>query len=233
MKRNITIRSSAADVLTYICDNGKDAFEIRYEDENIWLTQKMMAELYGVDIADINHHIKKVFDDKELSESSTIKKYLIVQKEGSREISRNINHYNLQMIIAVGFKINNERAVQSRKWANNIVKQYTVKGWVMDDDYDSSSLTTKRFFANVQNKVHFAISDHTAAEIVYSRADSTKKNMGLTTWSDASSGKIKKSDVVVAKDYLSENEMKSLELLVNIKLISIRKSNDRFSFDYE
>ena len=260
-KKEVTIRSSCAEYLTYVSLVGDDAdsVELRYEDENIWLTQKMMAELYGVTVAAINQHIKKVFEDRELTEESTIKKYLIVQKEGNREVSRETAHYNLQMIIAVGFKVNNERAVQFRKWANTIVKEYTIKGFVLDDerlknggtiltkeyfnvllerireirlserkfyqkitdiyatsiDYDKDAKTTKEFFAKVQNKMHFAVSGNTAAEIIYNRADSEKEHMGLTSWRDAPDGKILKSDVVVAKNYLSEKELMSLRRIVS------------------
>ena len=263
-KKEVTIRSSCAEYLTYVSLVGDDAdsIELRYEDENIWLTQKMMAELYGVTVAAINQHIKKIFEDRELNEESTIKKYLIVQKEGNREVSREIVHYNLQMIIAVGFKVNNERAVQFRKWANTIVKEYTIKGFVLDDerlknggtiltkeyfnvllerireiriserkfyqkitdiyatsiDYDKDAKTTKDFFAKVQNKMHFAVSGNTAAEIIYNRADSEKEHMGLTSWKDAPDGKILKSDVVVAKNYLSEKELMSLRRIVSAYL---------------
>ena len=213
-KDEVTIRSSAAEYLTYVATVGdqRDSFEMRYEDENIWLTQKMMATLYGVDVRTINEHIKKIYSDSELEEDSTIRNFRIVQTEGSRQVTRDTKHYNLQMIIAVGFKVNNERAVQFRKWANNIVKDYTIKGWVMDDerlknggsvltteyfdrlleqireirlserrfyqkitdiyatslDYDRNAKTTKQFFAKVQNKMHFAVHGHTAAELIYS-----------------------------------------------------------------
>jgi len=263
-KNEVSIRSSAAEYLTYVASVGDstDSIEMRYEDENIWLTQKMMATLYDVSVAAINQHIKKVYDDSELEKDSTIKKYLIVQKEGDREVSREVAHYNLQMIIAVGFKVNNERAVQFRKWANNIVKDYTIKGWVMDVerlknggsvltveyfdrlleqireirlserrfyqkitdiyatalDYDKTASTTKLFFAKVQNKMHFAVHGHTAAELIYERADAKKPNMGLTTWDAAPNGKIVKSDVSIAKNYLSEQEMKSLERIVSAYL---------------
>lgn len=135
-KNEISIRSSAAEYLTYVATVGdrNDSIEMRYEDENIWLTQKMMATLYDVELSTINEHIKKVFNDSELEEKATIRKFRIVQTEGSRQVEREINHYNLQMIIAVGFKVNNERAVQFRKWANGIVKNYTIKGWVIDDE---------------------------------------------------------------------------------------------------
>lgn len=135
-ENDLSIRSSAAEYLTYIASTGNtdESIEIRYEDENIWLTQKMMAVLYDVEVHTINYHIKKILEDNELNENSTIRKFRIVQNEGERQLTRNTNHYNLQMIIAVGFKINNERAIQFRKWANTIVKDYTIKGWVMDDE---------------------------------------------------------------------------------------------------
>ena len=262
-KEEITIRSSAAEYLTYVASVGdqQDSIEMRYEDENIWLTQKMMATLYDVSVAAINQHIKKVYADSELEPESTIKKYLIVQNEGARQVQRETNHYNLQMIIAVGFKVNNERAVQFRKWANSIVKDYTIKGWVMDDerlkrgtyltekyfdeqlerireiraserkfyqkitdlyataiDYDKNSATTRRFYATVQNKMHYAVHGHTAAELIVERADHQKEHMGLTTWADAPEGKIKKSDVTVAKNYLSQDEMKQLNRMVTAYL---------------
>lgn len=135
-ENDLSIRSSAAEYLTYIASTGNtdESIEIRYEDENIRLTQKMMAVLYDVEAHTINYHIKKILEDNELNENSTIRKFRIVQNEGERQITRNTNHYNLQMIIAVGFKINNERAIQFRKWANTIVKDYTIKGWVMDGE---------------------------------------------------------------------------------------------------
>lgn len=262
-KDEITIRSSAAEYLTYVASVGdqQDSVEMRYEDENIWLTQKMMAILYDVDVRTINEHIKKIYSDSELEEDSTIRNFRIVQTEGSRQVTRDTKHYNLQMIIAVGFKVNSERAVQFRKWVNQIAKDYTIKGWVMDDerlkrgtyltekyfdeqlerireiraserkfyqkitdlyataiDYDKNSATTRRFFATVQNKMHYAVHGHTAAELIVERADHTKEHMGLTTWADAPEGKIKKSDVTVAKNYLSQDEMKQLNRMVTAYL---------------
>ena len=262
-KNEITIRSSAAEYLTYIASVGdqQDSIEMRYEDENIWLTQKMMAALYDVDVRTINEHIKKIYSDSELEEDSTIRNFRIVQTEGSRQVTRDTKHYNLQMIIAVGFKVNSERAVQFRKWVNQIAKDYTIKGWVMDDerlkrgtyltekyfdeqlerireiraserkfyqkitdlyataiDYDKNSATTRRFYATVQNKMHYAVHGHTAAELIVERADHTKEHMGLTTWADAPEGKIKKSDVTVAKNYLSQDEMKQLNRMVTAYL---------------
>ena len=157
MNNNKDIRASAAEYLTYIAATGdsQDSIEMRYEDENIWLTQKMMAALYDVSTAAINQHVKKIYEDSELEPASTIKKYLIVQTEGSRQVSREVKHYNLQMIIAVGFKVNNSRAVQFRKWANDIVKNYTIKGWVIDDERlkNSGSMLTEKYFDELLEQI--------------------------------------------------------------------------------
>ena len=262
-KDEITIRSSTAEYLTYVASVGdqQDSIEMHYEDENIWLTQKMMATLYDVGLPTINEHIKKIYADSELEEAATIRNFRIVQTEGSRQVTRDTKHYSLQMIIAVGFKVNSERAVQFRKWVNQIAKDYTIKGWVMDDerlkrgtyltekyfdeqlerireiraserkfyqkitdlyataiDYDKNAATTRRFYATVQNKMHYAVHGHTAAEMIVERADHTKEHMGLTTWADAPEGKIKKSDVTVAKNYLSQDEMKQLNRMVTAYL---------------
>ena len=228
----ITIRSSAAEYLTYVASvgNQQDSIEMRYEDENIWLTQKMMATLYDVSLPTINAHIKKIYADSELEESATIRNFLIVQTEGSRKITRNTKHYNLQMIIAVGFKVNNERAVQFRKWANDIVKDYTIKGWVMDDERlkNGGSVLTAEYFDRLleqireirisERRFYQKITDIYAAELIYERADAEKPHMGLTTWAAAPEGKILKSDVTIAKNYLSKKEMRSLERIVSAYL---------------
>ena len=259
-KEEITIRSSTAEYLTYIASVGdvETSFEMRYEDENIWLTQKLMAALYDVDVRTVNYHIKKIFADSELQEDSVIRKFRITADDGK---TYNTNHYSLEMIIAVGFKVNSERAVQFRKWVNQIAKDYTIKGWVMDVerikrgtyltekyfdeqlerireiraserkfyqkvtdlyataiDYDKTAAATKRFYATVQNKMHFAIHGHTAAELIVERADHRKEHMGLTTWADAPDGKIKRSDVTIAKNYLSEFEMGQLDRMVSAYL---------------
>ena len=256
----ITIRSSAAEYLTYVASVGgeENNVEMRYEDENIWLSQKMMAILYDVDVRTINYHVKKIFKDSELQEVSVIRKFRITAEDGK---AYNTNHYSLEMIIAVGFKVNSERAVQFRKWVNQIAKDYTIKGWIMDVerikrgtylsekyfddqlekireiraserkfyqkvtdlyatavDYDRTAAATKRFYATVQNKMHFAVHGHTAAELIMERADHTKEHMGLTTWADAPNGKINKSDVSIAKNYLSKNEMEQLERMVSAYL---------------
>ncbi len=264
MKKNqVTIRSSAAEYLTYVASVGEETqnIEVRYEDENIWLTQKMLGVLFNVETHTINYHIKKIFSDNELLESLTTRKFRIVQNEGDRSIVRNVIHYNLQMIIAIGFKVNSERAVQFRKWVNEIATEYTIKGWVMDDerlakgtyltdkyfeeqlervreirlserkfyqkitdlyataiDYDKNAKSTRRFYATVQNKMHFAIHGNTAAELIVKRANSNIPNMGLTTWKDAPDGKIQKSDVIIAKNYLSEEELKQLNRMVTAYL---------------
>ena len=245
-KKEITIHSSAAEYLTYVASTGSnsDSFEMRYEDENIWLTQKMMATLYDVSVSAINQHLKRIFEDNELVEESVIKKYLITASDGK---SYSTKHYNLQAIIAVGFKVNNERAVRFRKWAGQIVKDYTIQGWTMDKerlkkghmftdeyferqlenireirlserkfyqkvtdlyatafDYDKDAKTTRQFFKMVQNKMHWAVHRHTAAELIVERANAEKEHMGLTTWESAPDGKIVKADVTVAE--LSERK---------------------------
>ncbi len=231
---------------------------MRYEDENIWLTQKMMAVLYDVSVQNIGQHIKKVFEDGELSPDSVIKKYFITAGDGKEYETM---HYNLQMIIAVGFKVNNDRAVRFRKWAGQIVKDYTIQGWTMDSDrlkkghmftdeyferqlqyireirlserkfyqkitdiyatsfdYDKDAKTTRDFFRLVQNKLHYAVHRHTAAELIVERADADKEHMGLTTWETAPRGKIIKADVSIAKNYLNEQEMNYLERIVSVYL---------------
>ncbi|MCL2816004.1 MAG: virulence RhuM family protein [Oscillospiraceae bacterium] len=263
-KENLpSIHSSAAEYLTYAAATGEsaDSYEMRYQDENIWLTQKMMAALYDVSVQNIGQHIKKILDDGELSREATIKKFFIVQNEGARQVEREIDHYSLQMIIAVGFKVNNERAVRFRKWAGQIVKDYTIQGWTMDVDrlkkghmftdeyferqlqqireirlserkfyqkvtdiyatafdYDKDAKTTWEFFKLVQNKLHYAVHRHTAAELIVERADAKKAHMGLTNWETAPHGKIIKADVSIAKNYLNEQEMNYLERIVTVYL---------------
>ena len=262
-KKEITVRSSAAEYLTFVASTGdsQDSVEMRYEDENIWLTQKMMAALYDVDVRTVNEHIKKIYADGELTEQATIRKFRIVQTEGVRQVNREVTHYNLQAIIAVGFKVNNQRAVQFRKWAGQIVKDHTIQGWTMDVerlkkghmftdeyferqlqqireirlserkfyqkvtdlyatafDYDKNAKTTRLFCQTVQNKMHYAVHRHTAAELIVERADANKEHMGLTTWKDAPNGKIKKSDVTIAKNYLSEFELSQLNRMVTAYL---------------
>ena len=253
-------KSSAAQFITYVASVGEsnEKFEIRYEDENIWMSQKMLAAVYGVEVPNIAYHLRKIFEDAELEEARCIKEILIDIPDGRKF---KVKHYNLQVIIALGFKIDNEKAVAFRKWANQIVSQYTIRGYVLDKprmkdgspissqyferlledireirlserkfyqkvtdiyataiDYDSKALRTRRFFANVQNMMHRAVNGLSAAQIIYSRANAEKEHMGLTNWAASPSGKIRKSDVVVAKNYLNEDELGMLERLVNAYL---------------
>jgi hypothetical protein len=253
------VRSSSAEYLTFIAATGEGGVEAVYADENIWLSQKMMGTLYNVETHTVNYHLKKIFIDSELDEYSVVRNFRITAQDGKNYYTL---HYNLSAIIAVGYKVNSERAVQFRKWATQIVQEFTIKGFAMDDerlkndgtilgkkyfeeqlqrireirlserkfyqkitdiyataiDYDLNSKSTKRFFATVQNKLHWAIHRQTAAEVIVERANHQKENMGLTTWKDAPKGKIQKFDVSVAKNYLSENEMQQLQRLVSAYL---------------
>ncbi len=252
-------RSSAAEYLTFIASSGEGGVDAIYSDEDIWVSQKMMGTLYKVETHTINYHINKIFSDNELEEKSVIRNFRITATDGK---NYNTKHYNLSAIIAVGYKVNSERAVQFRKWATMVMKEFTIKGFVMDDerlkndgtvlgkkyfeeqlarireirlserkfyqkitdiyatslDYDVTATATKRFFATVQNKLHWAIHGQTAAEVVYNRADAKKQSMGLNTWKDAPKGKIQKFDVSVAKNYLNEKEMAQLQRLVSAYL---------------
>ncbi|OFX17223.1 MAG: cell filamentation protein Fic, partial [Bacteroidetes bacterium GWA2_31_9] len=253
------IRSSTAEYLTFIAATGEGGVDAIYADENIWLSQKMMGTLYNVETHTVNYHLKKIFSDSELEESSVVRNFRITATDGK---NYNSKHYNLSAIIAVGYKVNSERAVQFRKWATQIVQEFTIKGFAMDDerlkndgtilgkkyfeeqlqrireirlserkfyqkitdiystaiDYDVTAQATKRFFATVQNKLHWAIHGQTATEVIVNRANHQTENMGLTTWKDAPNGKIQKFDVSVAKNYLSENEMQQLQRLVSAYL---------------
>lgn len=257
-KNEVTIRSSAAEYLTFVAANGQGGVEAVYADEDVWLSQKMMAALYDVNVRTINEHLKKIFADHELQEA-VIRKFRITASDGK---TYHTQHYNLSGIIAVGYKVNSERAVQFRKWATGIIKEFTIKAYVMDDerlkndgtilgkkyfeeqlerireirlserkfyqkitdiyatalDYDVTAQATQRFFATVQNKLHWAIHGQTAAEVIVSRADAEKTNMGLTTWKDAPAGKIQKFDVSIAKNYLTDAELAQLLRLVNAYL---------------
>lgn len=253
------VRSSAAEYLTFIAATGDSGVDVIYADENIWLSQKMMGALYQVETHTVNYHLKKISEDNELDEISVIRNFRITATDGK---NYNTQHYNLSAIIAVGYKVNSERAVMFRKWATQIVQEFTIKGFAMDDerlkndgtilgkkyfeeqlqrireirlserkfyqkitdiystaiDYDVTATATKRFFATVQNKLHWAIHGNTAAEVIVNRADHQKENMGLTNWKDAPKGKIQKFDVSVAKNYLTEKEMQQLQRLVSAYL---------------
>lgn len=252
-------RSSAAEYLSYIAAHGEGGVEAIYADEDIWLSQKMMGTLYQVETNTVNYHLKKSFADSELAESAVIRNFRITAKDSKIYDTK---HYNLSAIISLGYKVNSQRAVQFRQWAIQVVKEFTIKGFVMDDerlkndgtllgkkyfeeqlqrireirlserkfyqkitdiysmaiDYNIESKATKRFFAMVQNKLHWAIHGQTAAEVIVARASHKNGNMGLETWKDAPSGKIQKFDVSVAKNYLSASEMQQLQRLVSAYL---------------
>ena len=259
--KKLIIRNSTAEFLIFTSQAGEDGIEVRVEDENIWLTQKLIAKLFGVEINTINYHLKDIFQSKELNQKATIRKFRIVQNEGGRAVAREIEHYNLDGIIAIGFRVNSEKATNFRRWANQVLKDFAIRGYVLDDvrlkngaylskqyfkdlileirdiresernfyqqitdiyataiDYDLNSPTTKDFFATVQNKLHFATHGRTAAELIVERADHKKDYMGLTAWKKAPDGKILKSDVIIAKNYLSEKEIKFLNRIVTMYL---------------
>jgi len=243
-------------IFLYTAPNGDVRVDVYIEDETVWLTQKSMAELFGVEVNTINYHLKEIYKSLELQEERTIRKIRIVQQEGSRNVNRNIEYYNLDAIISVGYRVNSSQATQFRIWATKTLKEYIIKGFVLDDnrlkqgetllgkdyfrelllrirsiraserriyqqitdifaecsiDYNPNSEITRNFYAMVQNRFHFAITGKTAAEIIYQNADKTKENMGLTTWKNAPGGRILKTDVIVAKNYLQENEIRKLE----------------------
>ncbi len=248
------IRNSTAEFLIFTGQAGEQSIEARYEDETLWLTQKIMATLFDVDVRTINEHLQNIYAQGELDRGATIRKFRIVQKEGQREVVRQVDFYNLDAIISVGYRVNSVRATQFRQWATQVLREFAIKGYVLDRkrmengaflgedyferlleeireirlserrfyqkitdiyatsvDYNKDAPTTKTFFAKVQNKLHFAIHGHTAAELIMQRADSGKERMGLTTWENAPDGKILKTDVSVAKNYLSKKELESLD----------------------
>ncbi len=258
MKKRLTIKNSTAEFLIFTSQSNADGIEVRVEDENVWLTQKLIAKLFDVHIATINEHLKNIFTSSELENNSVIRKFLITAGDGKKY---NTKHYNLETIIALGYRINSEKATNFRRWATQVLKEFAIRGYVLDKDrlkngaylnkqyfkdlileirdiresernfyqqitdiyatamdYDFKSPTTKDFFANVQNKLHFAVHGYTAAELIMDRANYKKDYMGLTTWKKAPNGKIIKSDVVIAKNYLSEKEIKSLNRIVTMYL---------------
>lgn len=249
------IRNSTAEFLIFTNQTGNQSIEVRYEDNEIWLTQKRIAELFEVSLPTINEHLKHIFESKELNELSVIRNFRITARDGK---NYNTKHYNLDAVISVGYRVNSVRATQFRQWATQVLREFAQKGYVLDRermengtflgedyferlleeireirlserrfyqkitdiyatavDYNKNAPTTKTFFATVQNKLHYAIHQHTAAELIAERADSDKPNMGLTTWAKSPDGKILKSDVSVAKNYLSNEELKDLGAIVN------------------
>ncbi len=258
MENKKLIRNSTAEFLIFTVSSGEESIEVRYEDNTIWLTQKMMAVLFDVNVRTINEHLINIYKSKELSQEATIRNFRIVQKEGNREVTRTIDHYSLDAIISVGYRVNSQRATQFRQWATQILTNFAIKGYVIDKkrmengsvlsvdyfehllaeireirlserrfyqkitdiyatslDYNPDAPTTKEFFAKVQNKLHFSIHGHTAAELIVERANSEKENMGLTTWENSPGGKILRTDVTVAKNYLTSTELESLGRIVS------------------
>ncbi|HLB59635.1 MAG TPA: virulence RhuM family protein [Bdellovibrionota bacterium] len=260
-EKKANIRNSTAEFLIFTGQSGENSIEVRIAEGTVWLTQKLMGTLFKVSVKTINEHLINLFNQKELPREATIRNFRIVQKEGDREVTRNIEFYNLEAIIAVGFRVDSHQAIQFRQWAASILKDFSMRGYVLDKerlkngvffdksyfdnlleeireiraserrfyqkitdiyatamDYNPKAEITQQFFAEVQNRLHFATHGHTAAELIVRRADSKKERMGLTSWKNAPTGKILKPDVIVAKNYLTEVELKSLDRFVTMYL---------------
>lgn len=257
-RKKLQIRNSTAEFLIFQIENKEDGIEVLYQDETLWLTQKAMATLFDVSVPAINQHLKNIYEQGEVDGDATIKKNLIVQIEGNREVSRNVDIYSLDAIISVGYRVNSVRATQFRQWCTYILRQFAIRGYVIDKkrmengsfinedyfehllaeireirmserrfyqkltdiyatsiDYNLNAPTTRLFFKKVQNKMHYAVHGHTAAELIVDRADAEKEHMGLTTWEKAPDGKIVKTDVSIAKNYLKQEELESMGRLIN------------------
>lgn len=261
MAKKFEIRNSTAEFLTFITEGKEDGVQVAYRDETIWATQKAMAQLFDVGVSAINKHLNNIYSDGELSQSSTISKMEIVQMEGCREVTCQVDFYNLDAIISVGYRVNSTRATQFRQWCTFILRQFAIRGYVIDKkrmengaflnidyfehllaeireirlserrfyqkltdiyataiDYNRDAPTTRLFFKKIQNKMHYATHGHTAAELIVERANAEKEHMGLTTWENAPDGKIVKTDVSIAKNYLKDNELEIMGRLVNATL---------------
>lgn len=256
--KDLYIKSSSAEFLIFEQQKKEKGIEVRFEDGDLWLTQKALGELYNCTVDNIGLHLKNIYNDLELVKDSTTEEFSVVQKEGNREVKRNVKYYNLDAVISVGYRVNTDRAIQFRRWATNVLKEFSKKGYIIDKkrmengvffdedyfesllaeireirlserrfyqkitdiyatsiDYDKSSPTTIKFFKKVQNKMHYAVTHQTAAEIIYNRADHTKEHMNLTSWKHSPDGKILETDVVIAKNYLTKEELEQLELIVS------------------
>lgn len=261
MAKKFEIRNSTAEFLTFIAEGKENGVQVAYRDETIWATQKAMAQLFDVGVPAINKHLNNIYSDGELSQSSTISKIEIVQMEGIREVTRQVDFYNLDAIISVGYRVNSTRATQFRQWCTFVLRQFAIRGYVIDKkrmengsfigidyfehllaeireirlserrfyqkltdiyataiDYNRDAPTTRLFFKKIQNKMHYATHGHTAAELIVERANAEKEHMGLTTWENAPDGKIVKTDVSIAKNYLKGNELEIMGRLVNATL---------------
>ena len=257
MAKDLIIRSSSAEFLIFERQTHDKGIQVKFENGDLWLTQKAMSELYNCSPDNIGLHLKNIYNDLELDQNSTTEDFSVVQKEGIREVTRKLKYYNLDAVISVGYRVNSDRAIQFRRWATNILKEFSKKGYIIDKkrmangaffdedyyesllaeireirlserrfyqkitdiyatsvDYDRKSPTTIKFFKKVQNKMHYAVSHQTAAEIIYNRADSEKEHMGLTSWKNSPDGKILETDVIIAKNYLTKEELEQLELIV-------------------
>ena len=257
-KKDLLIRNSTAEFLTFELQSKQDSIEVRYEDETIWITQKMMATLFDVESNTITYHLQEIYKSGELEREATTRKFRVVQTEGARQVSREVDHYNLDAVISVGYRVNSIRATQFRRWATQVLKQFAIRGYVIDKkrmengtalgedyferlleeireirlserrfyqkitdiystsiDYDSKAPTSQKFFSTVQNKMHYAVTGHTAGELIAVRADSDKPHMGLTSWETSPDGKILRTDIGVAKNYLTKEELESLGRIVS------------------
>lgn len=247
------------EIVLFQSEDGHTKIQVRFEDKTVWLSQRNIADLFQVSVSSVNEHLTHIFDEGELSPESTIRKFRIVQTEGKREVTRTVDHYNLEAILAVGYRVRSHRGTQFRQWATARLQEFLIKGFVLDDDrlkdavsadyfnellsrirdirsserrfyqkitdiyatsvdYDGKAEITQQFYATVQNKLHWAIHGHTAAEVIHSRADSRKMNMGLTTWKNSPKGPIRKPDVSIAKNYLTETELTALNRIVTMYL---------------
>ena len=258
MRENLVVRSSSAEFLIFERQSHSEGIQVRFEEGDLWLTQKGIGELFDTTRNNITMHLQDIYSNYELDAFSTSKDFLLVQKEGNREVKRKVKYYNLDAVISVGYRVNSDRAIQFRRWATNVLKEFSKKGYIIDKkrmengtffdedyfdsllaeireirlserrfyqkitdiyatsiDYDKKSPTTIKFFKKVQNKMHYAVSKQTAAEIIYNRADAEKENMGLTSWKNSPNGKILETDVVVAKNYLTKEEIDDLERIVS------------------
>ena len=258
MAKDLIVRSSSAEFLIFERQTHDKGIQVRFENGDLWLTQKAMSELYNCSPDNIGLHLKNIYNDLELDRKSTTEDFSVVQKEGTREVTRKLKYYNLDAVISVGYRVNSDKAIQFRRWATSILKEFSKKGYIIDKkrmangaffdedyydsllaeireirlserrfyqkitdiyatsvDYDKSSPTTIKFFKKVQNKMHYAVSHQTASEIIYNRANAEKEHMGLTNWKNSPDGKILETDVVVAKNYLSKDELESLERIVS------------------
>ncbi len=260
-EKKANIRNSTAEFLIFTGQSSEDSIEVRIAEGTVWLSQKLMGNLFKVSVKTINEHLINLFSQKELHKEATIRNFRIVQREGDRDVSRNIEFYNLEAIIAVGFRVDSHQAIQFRQWATSVLRDFSIRGYVLDKerlkngvffdqsyfdtlleeireiraserrfyqkitdiyatamDYNPKADITQQFFAEVQNKLHFATHGHTAAELILKRADCKKEKMGLTSWKNAPNGKILKPDVIIAKNYLDETELKSLDRFVTMYL---------------